>query len=792
MSEPKRRKIESLSLFWSDEPFRGLYEVCNLPNGAKLPDDETIRALIGKSDIGTVLDNGNTLLMMATTRGHARLVRMLLEAGADPNVANDEMVTALFLAAAGDRVESAIALIKAGANVNAVLASGVTPLMTAAGESSARFVEVLLGAGAVVGTVDKQLRSALTYATMGGRMENVECLFSHRASPAVVTADGSTLMHHAAARGNVRAIRLLFPSPTRAALFINSKTAAGYTPLHLACARANQVYADSMHSGTAIAMLRGQLQTAEADAARLRSDAALARSLSGSAPPPPPPPAAAATAGLVELYGISAGGDVDRLAEIAKRLDDMAGFNKAIDMVRQVLSVSQADESELVPLRSLLARLSRFTSAIAAQAPVLANKLGARDRLKAGLTRRLADIRELLSRVRVPTSDPRVDDAVGRLRQHAAVIDRRLTALTPRRGHVGTIPSVLLGSTADTPNVGPRVHASVQMEMDEAAAKIADWGLYDRTNAVTNLALGNDNKMRMDQEELAKLKTASDRGAFLRGQLAELGRQRAETETKMTLVRTKLRSSETTKETADRRVQWANLLQLRTSIDSAASTTQAELDRVEVLTARMAALEQEMAQLREQTEARILDLISELEILTDGALIGPPPALGIREMLSCVETGADRGRARIDEIDASSIVRAHLSLPPVRDADATRAMAVASLAQVEAVIAANTASAATAAAAESAARFQATEASLVAAAVEEARLGDVCNRLKLAIDASLAAADQNRALLANLGETVEMLLQLGADPLMINDTAILPPESNDPVVIIYSNIDPYY
>jgi ankyrin repeat protein len=92
---------------------------------------------------------GTTPLMAAAAFADAATVARLLEAGADPNIANDAGATALMWAA-GDSAKAA-ALIEHGADVNARSADGRTPLVIAAGApDGTAAVKLLIQHGASV------------------------------------------------------------------------------------------------------------------------------------------------------------------------------------------------------------------------------------------------------------------------------------------------------------------------------------------------------------------------------------------------------------------------------------------------------------------------------------------------------------------------------------------------------------------------------------------------------------------------------------------------------------------
>ena len=63
-------------------------------------------------------EDGSRPLMLASDRGHAEVVHLLLEAGADRNLANDDGDTALMLASKTGRIEVVRLLLDAGADRN--------------------------------------------------------------------------------------------------------------------------------------------------------------------------------------------------------------------------------------------------------------------------------------------------------------------------------------------------------------------------------------------------------------------------------------------------------------------------------------------------------------------------------------------------------------------------------------------------------------------------------------------------------------------------------------------------
>ena len=103
---------------------------------------------------GTGIKDRERPLTAASGQGHVEVVRLLLEAGADKNLADNDGSTALMCAALWEKVEVMRLLLEAGADMNMADIDGNTALMHAAGEGNHGALRLLVEAGA-----DKNLKN---------------------------------------------------------------------------------------------------------------------------------------------------------------------------------------------------------------------------------------------------------------------------------------------------------------------------------------------------------------------------------------------------------------------------------------------------------------------------------------------------------------------------------------------------------------------------------------------------------------------------------------------------------
>ena len=133
-------------------------------------------------------------LSIAARQGHAALVSILLEAGADPDVADSEGWTPLRASAWGGHASAVQVLLERGALVDASDSEGRTALRAAAWAGHEEVVRALLNAGARVDGEDKQGRTPLIAAAYMGHADIVAALLDAGAQPDHVDCEGRTAL----------------------------------------------------------------------------------------------------------------------------------------------------------------------------------------------------------------------------------------------------------------------------------------------------------------------------------------------------------------------------------------------------------------------------------------------------------------------------------------------------------------------------------------------------------------------------------------------------------------------
>ncbi len=183
-------------------------------------DNRSNQLSLAKSTMGR-----DSVLMRAVQRGHLGIAKMLVEAGSDVNYRGFMGKTALYNAVENGRLNVVQYLISQKANVNTASFAGITPLMEAAKTGSLRLTEVLIDADANVNAIERPElgftnqgdgsagMTALMLASRGGHREVVKALLAAHAQVTVRNANGKLAIDEARDSGYEGIARLLSGDP---------------------------------------------------------------------------------------------------------------------------------------------------------------------------------------------------------------------------------------------------------------------------------------------------------------------------------------------------------------------------------------------------------------------------------------------------------------------------------------------------------------------------------------------------------------------------------------------------
>eukprot|EP00439_Symbiodinium_sp_Y106_P023600 s2265_g2.t2 len=192
---------------------------------------EIVRLLLhAGADSNLANSLGATALTAASRTGHAEVVQLLLEANADKDLAHNDGFTALQLASFKGRVDVARILLDAGADTNLADGVGITALMMASQNGHVELVHMLLGAGADRNLPNRDGDTALMAASLKGHVEIVRLLLHAGADSNLANSLGATALTAASRTGHAEVVRLLLQANADKNLAHND----GFTALQLA------------------------------------------------------------------------------------------------------------------------------------------------------------------------------------------------------------------------------------------------------------------------------------------------------------------------------------------------------------------------------------------------------------------------------------------------------------------------------------------------------------------------------------------------------------------------------
>ncbi len=161
----------------SEEQYRQLIDV--IESYPTADDIIEIKELVASRNINAKNWNNNTSLMIAACGGYSKIVKMLIDFGADINCKDKQGGSALTSAYDYDEnVDIVQMLINAGADVNAIDEFGLTPLMSAVDKGYRKIIVILLDAKADTDIKDEDGNTAFMVAIDNEDVDIIEFLRS--------------------------------------------------------------------------------------------------------------------------------------------------------------------------------------------------------------------------------------------------------------------------------------------------------------------------------------------------------------------------------------------------------------------------------------------------------------------------------------------------------------------------------------------------------------------------------------------------------------------------------------
>ncbi|XP_014786080.1 E3 ubiquitin-protein ligase MIB2 [Octopus bimaculoides] len=190
--------------------------------------------------------SGKTALQVASYKGHKDIVLMLLEAGADLELQDDDGDTALNFSAIGGETEIMELLLSKGAKTNALNKNRHTALHIAVNKESVKCVRILVKHSAPINIQDSLGDTALHDAIRKENEEIIDMLISDsRIDFKIRNKRGFNTLHYAAIRGNNFATVSILQ---KCQDIVNVKKDDGFTALHLAALNGHREVANTLLS----------------------------------------------------------------------------------------------------------------------------------------------------------------------------------------------------------------------------------------------------------------------------------------------------------------------------------------------------------------------------------------------------------------------------------------------------------------------------------------------------------------------------------------------------------------
>ena len=182
-------------------------------------------------DIDTPGLCNRTPLLMASLSSSSALIETLIDLGADVNAQRtDDKVTPLHLASSWNHYMAVRLLIENGADANIACDGGSSPLHIAASKGNFNVVRLLIDGGSSIDLLNETGRTPLRMAVESKHFMIARLLLDHGADVNIPDIDGYTPFHCAASQGCILFAELFIKKVSN----VNLRNKRGRTPLYIA------------------------------------------------------------------------------------------------------------------------------------------------------------------------------------------------------------------------------------------------------------------------------------------------------------------------------------------------------------------------------------------------------------------------------------------------------------------------------------------------------------------------------------------------------------------------------
>ncbi|MCB1122978.1 MAG: ankyrin repeat domain-containing protein, partial [Verrucomicrobiae bacterium] len=190
--------------------FSAQVEAATLAEAIEKQEMFQVEAILTKDvDVNEAQVDGMTPLHWAVYHDDAKLVKRLIDLGANATAANRYGITPLYLACQNGSADAIRLLLEAGADPDSAINGGETALMTAARTGKVNAVEVLIEAGANVDALERNDQTAIMWAAAEGHVDVVAALLNAGADFLTPLDSGWTPFFFAVREGHVEVVHLL-------------------------------------------------------------------------------------------------------------------------------------------------------------------------------------------------------------------------------------------------------------------------------------------------------------------------------------------------------------------------------------------------------------------------------------------------------------------------------------------------------------------------------------------------------------------------------------------------------